>query len=95
MFDLIKCFLILQSKLITTMKKKDKRGGKRIGSGRKQTDDKKQQVTVYVAGSKIAMIGGVIHARKVAISAIDEKILQNNLRSVSLVKSESAKNNSK
>ena len=37
---------------------KEKRGGKRKGSGRKASDDPKQAVTIYVATSVIDSYGG-------------------------------------
>lgn len=39
--------------------KKDKRGGKRPGAGRKPSTDKKIKVDLYIRQSKIDSVGGI------------------------------------
>lgn len=49
-------------------------GGKRVGSGRKPSTDKKQTVTIYVEKSKIDKLG-LIELKEICYKSINEAIL--------------------
>lgn len=53
--------------------KKENRGGKRPGSGRKKKDDPKIQINLWVNKSKIAKIGSMEETQNVCYCAIDEE----------------------
>ncbi len=59
------------------MKKKSKRGGARIGAGRKQIDDPKKQLTIFVRKSAILNNGGIEQSKRKAEQFL-ESLTSNN-----------------
>ena len=54
--------------------KKNNRGGARSNSGRKPVADKKESITVYIEGSKVAMMGGKEILRKKILAFIEKEL---------------------
>ena len=75
--SLIKSFNFNRNNLYLYPIKMSKRGGKRVGAGRKSLPDKKKALTIYPLGSQIDACGGLEASKEVALSAIILKSNEN------------------